>query len=101
MPSEPAILEEVDLKSTSENEEEEEEKGKNESKQQQSHPTKKLEKKRSSFSLTPKPLRHYLTREVLPHMDHYRNRLSFHRGTYYACCSIITQYITLWACHLY
>eukprot|EP00095_Tigriopus_kingsejongensis_P001377 maker-scaffold1253_size52701-snap-gene-0.12 protein:Tk01377 transcript:maker-scaffold1253_size52701-snap-gene-0.12-mRNA-1 annotation:"af190129_1na+ k+ 2cl- cotransporter" len=37
-------------------------------------------KQRSSFILTPKPLKHYLTKEVLPHVDHYRNRLSFSKG---------------------
>ena len=43
-------------------------------------------RKRSSFLLTPRPLKHYLTREVLPHVDNYRNRMSFHKGkpsTYY------------------
>jgi hypothetical protein len=33
-----------------------------------------------SFSLTQRPLKQYLTREVLPHVDHYRNRMSFIRG---------------------
>ena len=37
-------------------------------------------RKRSSFLLTPRPLKHYLTREVLPHVDNYRNRMSFHKG---------------------
>lgn len=41
---------------------------------------KRLTPKRSSFMLTPRPLKHYLTREVLPHVDHYRNRLSFNKG---------------------
>ena len=29
-----------------------------------------------------KSLHHYLTREVLPHLDHYRNRMSFEQGWY-------------------
>lgn len=41
---------------------------------------KRLHSRISTISLTPRPLRHYLTREVLPHVDHYRNRLSFSTG---------------------
>ena len=38
-------------------------------------------KRASSFALTPqRSLRRYLTRDVLPHMDHYRNRMSFAKG---------------------
>ncbi len=43
--------------------------------------SRRLTPKRSSFVLAPhRPLKHYLTREVLPHVDHYRNRLSFNKG---------------------
>ncbi len=43
--------------------------------------SRRLTPKRSSFMLAPhRPLKHYLTREVLPHVDHYRNRLSFNKG---------------------
>lgn len=45
------------------------------------HPSqRKMTSKRSSFIFTPKPLKHYLTKEVLPHVDHYRNRMSFSKG---------------------
>ncbi len=52
--------------------------------------SRRLTPKRSSFMLAPhRPLKHYLTREVLPHVDHYRNRLSFNKGnkTLCLCCS--------------
>ena len=40
----------------------------------------KIRNKRASLVLTPKPLKHYLKTEVLPHSDHYRNRKSFIKG---------------------
>ena len=39
-------------------------------------------RKRPSFRLPQRSLKHYLTKEVLPHMDNYRNRMSFIRGTF-------------------
>ena len=44
--------------------------------------SKRLRYKRgSSFALTPqRSLRRYLTRDVLPHMDNYRHRMSFVKG---------------------
>ena len=44
--------------------------------------SKRLRYKRgSSFALTPqRSLRRYLTRDVLPHMDNYRHRISFVKG---------------------
>lgn len=40
-------------------------------------------KRTSSFALTPqRSLRRYLTRDVLPHMDNYRHRMSFVKGMY-------------------
>ena len=41
-------------------------------------------KRTSSFALTPqRSLRRYLTRDILPHMDNYRHRMSFVKGMYY------------------
>ena len=58
---------------------------------------KALNRKRSSFLLPPRPLKHYLTREKLPHMDHYRNRLSFSNGKRDTIFSIIIILkVTLW-----
>ena len=40
-------------------------------------------KRTSSFALTPqRSLRRYLTRDVLPHMDNYRHRMSFVKGNF-------------------
>ena len=40
-------------------------------------------KRTSSFALTPqRSLRRYLTRDVIPHMDNYRHRMSFTKGRY-------------------
>ena len=46
--------------------------------------SKRLRYKRgSSFALTPqRSLRRYLTRDVLPHMDNYRHRMSFVKGMF-------------------
>ncbi len=50
---------------------------------QHSTSSRRASSKRASFALTTRPLKHYLTREVLPHVDHYRNRLSFSKGAFF------------------
>ncbi|XP_040581713.1 bumetanide-sensitive sodium-(potassium)-chloride cotransporter [Lepeophtheirus salmonis] len=43
--------------------------------------SRRLSRKRSSFQFTTqRSLRHYLTREAIPHADHYRNKMSFAKG---------------------